>query len=177
MKKVFVLMLCLLMLAGSALAGTMPVEVQELTEKLTLVYLKPDGVKEMEVADVYDMKVVTFELEDESMPNYLMVISYSDELNGMDMTDLTEEQVAHVVALTAADSEEHSYQMINMADEWPAVLVDYEGESDWVDAFTIISGYLIQIHGAHDDFAPLTDAESEFAFTLLDCIDIVEMDD
>lgn len=66
---------------------------------------------------------------------------------------------------------------MEMADGWPAVLIDYEGESDWTDAFTLISGYLVQVHGHHDDFAPMTTEEDEYAFTLLDSVNIVETED
>lgn len=174
MKRMILLASSLLLIAGVALAGTQPLEVQDLGGGKTLVFAQPEGVKSAAIEDVYGMKIVTFELEDASMPDYVMVVSYSDALEEQDLPELSEEQIAELVALTAADSETHHYQMVEMADGWPAVLVQYEGGSDWVDAFTVISGYFIQIHGAHEDFAELTEAEDTYAFTLLDCVDIVE---
>jgi len=68
-----------------------------------------------------------------------------------------------------------------MEDGWPGVLVVYEGagedEGDWVDAFTVIEGYIIQVHGAHKDFSELTEAEEQYAFMLLDSVDIVKVTD
>lgn len=174
MKKFLVMLLCLMMVSASALAGTMPVEVQKLTDTKTLVYLVPEGAKDYKLEDIYDMKFITVEMNDEAMPEYYIIVSYSDVLHEKDITDLSDEELAAVVSYTAADSEEHAYEVIEMEDGWPGVLVKYEGESDWVDAFTIISGYIIQVHGAHSDFAEMTDAEMDFAFTLLDSMDVVD---
>lgn len=174
MKKLIVLLLCLAMLPVAALAGTVPMEVRDLGDNRTLLYVLPEGVQSVEMQEVYDMGIVTFELEDKAMPNYVMVISYSDELYERDLTELSEEEISALADLTAGDSEAHSYSVVKMDDDWPAVLVTYDEDTDWVDAFTVINGYIIQIHGAHADFAPLTDAEDHYALTLLDGIDIVE---
>lgn len=177
MKKILTLTLCLLMMASVAMAGTQPLEVKELTDKLTLVYEIPEGVKSVEIDDVYDMKLISFELEDETMPNFVMVVSYSDLLDDRDITDMDDAEIAAIAELTVTDSDHHTYDRIEMNDGWPAVVIDIlnDGEDDWVDAFTIISGYIIQLHGWHDDFSLITDAQMDMAFTLLDSIDIVDM--
>lgn len=177
MKKIFALTLCLLMLAGTALAGTAPLAVRHLTDKLDLVFAIPEGVKDVQIDDIYDMKVLTIVMEDASMPTYTLAVSYSEVLHEKDITDLTEEELNAVIGLTALDSDAFFYEMVEMDDGWPAVLIQYEegSESDWVDAFTVIAGYFIQVHGVHDDFSPLTEEENVYAFTLLDCIDIVDM--
>ena len=174
MKKVLVICIALLLMATSAMAGTAPLALKELADGVSLVYLQPEGVAEVTVEDTDGMTVVTYKMEDESMPNYRLVISHSDVLHGMDLGDLDEDQLAILVGYTAMDSHEYSYFMMEMDDGWPAVLIDYEGESDWTDAFTLISGYLVQVHGHHDDFAPMTLEEDEYAFTLLDSVNIVE---
>lgn len=174
MKKLIVLLLCLAMLPVAALAGTVPMEVRDLGDNLTLLYVLPEGVRGVEMQEVYDMGIVTFDLEDDTMPSYVMVVSYSDELYEKDITELSEEEIATLAGLTAGDSDAHSYRVVEMDDGWPAVLVTYDEDTDWVDAFTVINGYFIQIHGAHKDFAPLTDAEDNYALVLLDGIDIVE---
>lgn len=172
MKKFMILTLCLLMLAGTALAGTTN-EITPLSKKYNLIYNGAiEGVKSITVEDVYDMKTLTYELEDESMPQYTLYVSYSDMLHEMDITDMSDEEIAAVVALTALDSETHLYDVIEMEDGWPGVLIDYGDAYDWVDAFTIISGYFVQVHGAHADFSPLTQAENDFAFTLLDSVEV-----
>lgn len=177
MKKILILTLCLLMMASVAMAGTTPLEVKELTDSLTLVYALPEGVTDVKIDDVYDMKLITFELEDETMPNFVMVVSYSDLLEDRDITDMDDAEIATIAALTVTDSDHHTYDKVEMADGWPAVLIDVDndGEDDWVDAFTIISGYIIQLHGWHDDFSLITEAEMDMAYTLLDSIDIVDM--
>lgn len=174
MKKICVLTLCLVLLASTAMAGTMPLELVKLSDTLNLVYELPEGVKSADVSDVYDMKVVSYEMEDETMPTYMLVISYSEPLHEKDIKDLSDEEIEALVAYTAMDSEGYTYEVIEMEDGWPAVLIDFEGESDWVDAFTVINGYLVQLHGYHEDFAPLTDAENAFALQLLDGANIVE---
>lgn len=173
MKKVLILSICLLLVATSAMAGTAPVDLKRLTDDVGLVYVQLDGVADIQVEEVYDLTIVTYTMEDASMPNYRLVISHSDLLDGKDITDLSEEELGQLVAYTALDAEEFSYAVVEMEDGWPAVVIDYEGESDWTDAFTLISGYLIQMHGYHDDFSPLTDEESAYAFTLLDSVDVV----
>lgn len=174
MKKLIVLLLCLAMLPVAALAGTVPMEVRDLGDNQTLLYVLPEGVRGVEMQEIYDMGILTFDLEDATMPNYIMVVSYSDELHEKDLTELSEDEIGILADLTAGDSEAYSYRIVEMDDGWPAVQVTFDEDTDWVDAFTVISGYFIQIHGAHEDFAPLTDAEDNFALTLLDGIDIVE---
>lgn len=174
MKKVIVMLMALLLMATSAMAGTAPVALKELADGVSLVYLQPDGVAEVTIEESEGMTVVNYKMVEEGMPNYRLAISHSDVLNGMDLGDLDEDQIAILVGYTGMDSHEYSYTMMEMADGWPAVLIDYEGESDWTDAFTLISGYLVQVHGYHDDFMPMTYEENEYAFTLLDSVNIVE---
>lgn len=177
MKKIcMLLVLCLLLGSVSAMAGTAPIDLMKLTDKVGLIYLIPDGVKDVSVEDVYNMKILTYEMEDEWMPDYKLIISHSELLDGRDITDLTEEEIDTLVAYTALDSEAYGYEVIKMEDGWPAILISFEGTSDWVDAVTVISGYIIQMHGAHADFSPLTKEENDFAFDLLDTVDIVSYD-
>lgn len=176
MKKIIALTLCLMMCAGCALAGTMPVELEPLSQKYALAYYLPEGVKSVDFSDAYGMKTATFLMEDESMPNYIMVISYSEVLHEKSLSDLSDEEIASLVAFTAADAESHAYEVIEMEDGWPGVRIDYDEESasDWVDAFTVIDGYILQVHGWHSDFSELTEEESAFAFTLLDSVSITD---
>lgn len=176
MKKSILLVLCLVLVGSSALAGTMPITLKQLTNSVSLVYAQPDGVSAIDAANVGDMKVLTYTMEDPSMPVYVLTVSHSDLLNERDITDLEDTELAQLVEYTAFDSETHHYEVIEMQDGWPAVLIQYDGESesDWVDAFTLISGYLVQMHGYHTDFRTLTEEEDQMAFTLLDSINIVE---
>lgn len=177
MKRILILTLCLSLLCVSALAGTLPVELEVMGDGCTLVYGLPEGVSDIVTKEHLDgMVTMSFVLEDDTMPNYIMVISPSetDKLSGKSMTDLTAQEIEELVAYTAEESTAYDYEMVTMQDGWPAALIlNEEGESDWVDAFTVIEGYFIQIHGWHDDFATLTDAENQFAFTLLDNVDIL----
>lgn len=177
MKKCALLALCLLLVATAAQAGTTN-ELMHLNDEVSLVYMQPEGVASIDVADSNGMKVLTYTMEDASMPRYVLTISYSDLLHERDITDLTEAEIEQLVAVTAIESEAYRHEVVEMEDGWPAVLLlNEEGDSgsDWVDAFTLISGYLVQIHGYHpDDFRPLTEAEDRMALTLLDSVDIVE---
>lgn len=173
MKKLIVLLLCLAMLPIGALATT-PLKVYDLGDNQTLVYALPEGVEDIEVSEVYDMGIANFKLTDASKPNYFMAVSYSEELHEQDLAGLSEEEVAQLAQETAGDSEAFEYKVVTMADGWPAILITYAEESDYVTAFTVISGYFIQVHGAYDDFAPMTQEDDEFALTLLDAIDIID---
>lgn len=176
MKKLLALTLCLLLLAGNALAGTMAVQLEPLTEKFNLAYVLPEEVTGVQVYDAYGVKTLFFEMADEAMPNYIMVVSYSEVLHDKSLSDLSEEEIASLVAFTAADADVHAYEVIEMEDGWPGVRIDYdeESQSDWVDAFTVLDGYIIQVHGWHTDFSELTEEEGAFAFTLLDGASIAE---
>lgn len=175
MKKYAVLALCLLLAATTAQAGTIN-ELMRLNDEVMLVYMQPEGVASIDIADSAGMKVLTYTMEDSSMPRYVLTISYSDLLHERDITDLSEAEIEQLVAVTAVESEAYSHEVVEMEDGWPAVLLlndEVDGGSDWVDAFTLISGYLVQIHGYHlDDFRPLTEAEDRMALTLLDSVDI-----
>lgn len=177
MKKIIALTVCLLMFASVAMAGTAPLEVKSLNNGKVLVVALPEGVTSVEINTFEDLQLVDFELEDENMPFYMMTVSYSEILHEKSLDELSDEEIALLVAYTAADSESHEYEVVEMADGWPGVLVKYEGQDDWVDAFTVIDGYIIQIHGFHADFSELTEEENQFAMTLLDSIDIVDMDE
>lgn len=174
MKKIIVLLLCLALLPVAALAGTAPLEVRDLGDNMTLVYALPEGVNNIEIEEIYEMGVVTFDLEDATKPQYIMTISYGEELQDQDLSDLTQDELDALAVLTAGDSEAWTYETKIMEDGWPAIWITYDEETDWVDAFTVISGYFIQIHGWHEDFSPLTAEEDAFALTLLDGIDFVE---
>lgn len=177
MKKLIALTVCLLMFAGVAMAGTMPLEVKELNNGKTLVVALPEGVTSAEINTFEDLQLVDFELEDEAMPFYMMAVSYSEILHEKSLSDLNDDEIKMLVAYTAADSETHEYEVEEMEDGWPGVLVKYEGQDDWVDAFTVIDGYIIQIHGFHQDFSELTEEENQYALTLLDSVDIVDMNE
>lgn len=176
MKRFFVLLLCMMLMATAALAGTASVDLKRLTDTVGLVYLQPDDVKSILVEDIYDMKVLTYTMADASMPVYVMTISHSEVLDGRNIGDLSKEEIENLVSITAYDSEAFQYETVEMDDGWPAVHIVYEGESDWVDAFTVIEGYLVQVHGYHLDFSTLTDEEDQMVLTLLDTVDIIELD-
>lgn len=177
MKKCAILTLCLVMLASVALAGTTPIEVEPLTNKYALIYTQPEGVASIEIMDIGDMKVLTYTMEAAGSPTYVLTVSHSEVLDGLDLTDLSDEAIGQLVMLTAYEAENFTYEHIIMDDGWPAVLIIYEDDSDMVDAFTLTEGYLIQMHGYHADFSELTEAEDRMALTLLDDVNVVPSDD
>lgn len=177
MKKCAILTLCLVMLASVALAGTAALRVEALTSKHSLVYAQPEGVASIEVMGIGDMKVLTYKMEDPASPTYVLTVSHSEVLDGLDIGDLSDDVIEQLVALTAYEAENFTYERLEMEDGWPAVLIIYEDDSDMVDAFTLIDGYLMQMHGYHADFSELTEAEDRMAFTLLDSVNVVPAED
>ena len=158
MKKIIALLLCGLLLSGMALADEAPVGKTIIVKgEFAITARLPEGYT-LEVRKVKAGTVAgALVSEDETKPEILLGISFSEEFDDRKLNDLSEEEIQDL--LTETDELfTHPKHVIQETSHGTKMIGVYEdsAEMDQFDIFTLWNGYFIEVFVVAREGHPLT---------------------
>ncbi len=173
MKKILAVTLTAMMLLINGLAYAQPEKLLEPSATFDLEVTLPEGASLEQTMVNGELSLIHILFEDEAMPGYTVMISYSEEYGQSMMADLTAEQLEALYQTIAPEMQDPSYEMRTLEDGIVMMVVNENTDNDYAYVITIYEGYFIQAYIAHDDYAPLTTQEVDALITLMDNVYIL----
>ncbi len=145
MKKGIILLLCVLMLTGSAFAETMVLNTPFQDVELTLE--APTNTT-LEQSIDNELAIIHVAYEQEGTADYHILLAKSDleGVEGRSMTDLSDEEIAQIASASAGEMEEYTYYTKLLDNGMKIIVLDEAGDTDeHVSVFTLVQGYLLGV--------------------------------
>jgi hypothetical protein len=158
MKKIIALLLCGLLLFGAALADEAPAGKTIIVKGEFAITAKlPEGYT-LEVTKIKSGAVAgALVSEDETKPEILLGISFSEEFDDRKLNDLSEEEIQDLLAETDElfSNPQHVIQETSHGTKLIGVYED-SAEMDQFDIFTLWNGYFVEVLVIGREGHPLT---------------------
>lgn len=173
MKKLLIVSLAVSLLLGLACAQAETIETVELTLPLTqpdspvLITLTCNGALEIEFDADAPATVVRVTIHSEEHADVVICIAPSELYAGRSMADLSEEELDELRALAGAQYEDPVFATETSPEGNLYLFVSSNEESDVDSLFTIYQGYFVELIQHHDDYSEQTEADDDFARSLL----------
>lgn len=182
MKKIFALLMAMLMLAGftCAVAEEEATTIQNATPEFDVTTVVPEGYQLEETR--YESTVyLLFTTQTEGKPDYIVSIAHSEEYDGLTLNELSDEEKEALLVQMSEDfaaPEVHdlvteSGTQVYLINETVAE-GDDDADASYATGFTIYKGYFFQIAAIKDDFDVLSQEEIDLAMKILSDIWFVE---
>ncbi|MEG2252418.1 MAG: hypothetical protein RSC98_05200 [Clostridia bacterium] len=167
MKKGIALLLCILLLAGSACA-----EVVLLKTPFEGVELTLDAPENTTVEQSIDNEMVIIHVSylEESTADYHIILAKSDleGIEGRSLTDLTDAEVTQLAASSANEMEDYKFYTDVLENGMTFLVLDEAGDKDeQAGVYTLIQGYLL---GVRSDYH-----ESDKTITKQDYLNTIDL--
>lgn len=170
MKKLLCLTLAALMIAGVACAEIATVETTiPLTQpdSPVTITLTCDSALEVEFADDVPSGMVRATVHSAEHADVVISIAPSELYVDRSMADLTEEELDELRAIAGEQYENPSFATETSPEGNLYLFVSSNDESDIDSLFTIYEGYFVELIQYHEDYSEQTDADDDFARSLL----------
>ena len=170
MKKLLCLTLAALMIAGVACAEIATVETTiPLTQpdSPVTITLTCDSALEVEFADDVPSGMVRATVHSDEHADVVISIAPSELFVDRSMADLSEEELEELRAIAGEQYANPSFATETSPEGNLYLFVSSNDESDIDSLFTIYEGYFVELIQYHDDYSEQTDADDDFARSLL----------
>ena len=170
MKKLLGFTLAALMLAGCACAEIATVETTiPLTQPDSPVTITLTCEEALEVEFDQDVPstMVRATVHSEEHADVVISIAPSELYVDRSMADLTEEELDELRAIAGEQYENPSFATETSPEGNLYLFVSSNDESDIDSLFTIYEGYFVELIQYHEDYSEQTDADDDFARSLL----------
>jgi hypothetical protein len=173
MKKAISLLLAALMLAVAPLALADVVKLTENASGFDLTIDLPAGT--VVSVEHYDDVPYTFvTLPGADAPLIYISVAPTEEYEGVNVGDLTSDEVETLFAVVSADMDSPSYTVETTDGGYPYLFVQDESETDSAMMILLEDGYFVQMSVWNANHAVLTDDDTATAAALLDTLAIMK---
>ena len=159
MKKLICLTLAALMITGLACAEIATVE--------TTIPLTCDSALEVVFDEDVPTGVVRATVHSDEHADVVISIAPSELYVGRSMADLSEEELDELRSIAGEQYENPTFATETSPEGNLYLFVSSNDESDIDSLFTIYEGYFVELIQYHDDYSEQTDADDDFARSLL----------
>ena len=161
MKKLIALLLAALLMMSFACA-------EEITAVETSIPLsQPDSPVTITLTYTGTADQVRATVHSDDHADVVISIAPSDVYAGMSMSDLTEEEIQELQEIAGSQYENPTYATEASPEGNLYLFVSSNDEWDVDSLFTIYEGYFVELIQYHDDFTEQTEADDNFARSLL----------
>lgn len=171
MKKLVALLLAALLMMSFACAEeitavetTIPLSQPDSPVTITLTYT---GTLDIEFSPYAPADQVRATVHSDDHADVVISIAPSDVYAGMSMSDLTEEEIQELQEIAGSQYENPTYATETSPEGNLYLFVSSNDEWDVDSLFTIYEGYFVELIQYHDDFTEQTEADDNFARSLL----------
>lgn len=176
MKKYVAILLAALiaLTCTSALAET--VRFSEDSDDFDIEMLLPEGAVVASLLGTEQTNMVRIDAE--GLASVWIVVAYSEIYNENEsMNDLSDDDILSLMEIAGIQFEnpEMTILVTPSGNKYILVEANEESDSDMDSIFTLYKGYFIQLTQWHDDFAVLTEADTEFMNQLLYNIEFTDL--
>ena len=165
-----IMTLAALMIAGMACAEiatvetTIPLSQPDSPVTITLTYT---GTLDIEFSPYAPADQVRATVHSDDHADVVISIAPSDVYAGMSMSDLAEEEIQELQEIAGSQYENPTYATETSPEGNLYLFVSSNDEWDVDSLFTIYEGYFVELIQYHDDFTEQTEADDNFARSLL----------
>ena len=174
MKKLFALLITVLLLAGASFAMAENVTVDQAVVDYDVTMVIPQGYAMTENRRSGGISIDVMP-EDKANAQYFITIGYSEAYDGRTISEMSDDEVEQILDFI---SEGFYSPVISSYTTSEGTLVyvldETEAESDWSMAVTIYRGYFVTVQIEKEDYAELTQEDVQRAITLLGDTHFVE---
>ncbi len=170
MKRLICLTLAALMITGLACAEIATVETTiPLTQpdSPVTITLTCDSALEVVFDEDVPTGVVRATVHSDEHADVVISIAPSELYVGRSMADLSEEELDELRSIAGEQYENPTFATETSPEGNLYLFVSSNDESDIDSLFTIYEGYFVELIQYHDDYSEQTDADDDFARTLL----------
>lgn len=171
MKKLICLLLAAMLTLGLACAEeivavetTIPLSQPDSPVTITLTYT---GVLNIEFSPDAPAGQVRATVHSDDHADVVISIAPSDLYAGMSMADLTEAELQELQEIAGSQYENPTYATETSPEGNLYLFVSSNDQWDVDSLFTIYQGYFVELIQYHDDYAEQTEADDDFARSLL----------
>ena len=171
MKKLIALLLAALLMMSFACAEeitavetTIPLSQPDSPVTITLTYT---GTLDIEFSPYAPADQVRATVHSDDHADVVISIAPSDVYAGMSMSDLTEEEIQELQEIAGSQYENPTYATETSPEGNLYLFVSSNDEWDVDSLFTIYEGYFVELIQYPDDFSEQTEADDNFARSLL----------
>lgn len=174
MKKIFALLLSVLMLLGLSLAAAEEVEVEQATADFDITMVVPEGYN-MTEERLNGNLYISVVPRDEAAASYFISIGYSEEYDGRSISELSEDELEHIASQITTGFQ-NPERVLNETSGGTLVYTfdETEGESDWGIAVTVYRGYFITVQIERPEYEELSADDLRLAIDLLSGMEFVD---
>lgn len=117
--------------------------------------------------------------EDQAKPAFDMNVSFSEEMAGENLGDVTEEEKAHLMAMVGEDFSEPA-QTFFVTPSGNTILFTRETDpeaGDYATMVTVYKGFFFSLYCGHKDYSPLTEEDFQLMHQIVEGAWIIGADE
>lgn len=173
MQKIVLLLLCAALTLACAPAFAEVVPLAENTDRFDITIALPEGAT-LSSNWIYETSTIAT-VEKDGLAGVVIAIAPSEIYDEQSLGDLRDEEINALKEQTCEDYDNPTSEVSVTPSGNKYILVRQDGELAMATVFTLYRGYFVQLTQINGDFAPLTDADTEFLMDNLYGIEFEEV--